>query len=215
MNTSDNFLQTRQQFIIKISAHTVKGDVQNLNKYFNEALDSGVSINDIKETLVHIHAYAGFPASILALNTFKQVVEDRVKGDKIDFQGRDNSPITSTEGLYERGEKVQILVTGMSAETLKEITSFAPAIDEYLKEHLFGDLFDRDILTFADREIITVTVLAALHHPFVKSHITGALNVGVTIEELNLIFNIIEEEIGSKESNTGRKILEEIVEALK
>jgi alkylhydroperoxidase/carboxymuconolactone decarboxylase family protein YurZ len=39
---------------------------------------------------------------------------------------------------------------------------FAPALDEYLKTHLFGDIFGRDNLDWPSRELATVAALAAM-----------------------------------------------------
>ncbi len=63
---------------------------------------------------------------------------------------------------------------------------------------MFDHLSDRAILSFADREIITVSVLAALHHPFISKHIIGSLNVGITSVQLKEVFSIIEKVIGQK-----------------
>lgn len=38
----------------------------------------------------------------------------------------------------------------------------APAIDEYLKAHLFGDIFSRDNLDWRTRELATLAALAAM-----------------------------------------------------
>jgi 4-carboxymuconolactone decarboxylase len=68
--------------------------------------------------------------------------------------------------------------------------AFNPLIDAFLKEHLFADIFDRDILSYTDREIVTVSTLPSVYDPFVRSHIGGALNVGVTENQLiELVFN--------------------------
>ena len=63
---------------------------------------------------------------------------------------------------------------------------FAPATDYYLKAHLFGDIFARDNLTFADRELVTVSALSGLEgvEPQLKAHIAGARNMGVSEEQL-------------------------------
>ncbi|WP_246559275.1 carboxymuconolactone decarboxylase family protein [Citrifermentans pelophilum] len=42
------------------------------------------------------------------------------------------------------------------------IYSFAPAIDQFLKGHLFGDIFGRDNLDFQSREIATISALASM-----------------------------------------------------
>jgi 4-carboxymuconolactone decarboxylase len=39
---------------------------------------------------------------------------------------------------------------------------FAPAIDAFLQDHLFGDIFGRDKLNFRDREIATIAALVSM-----------------------------------------------------
>lgn len=43
-----------------ISAFTAQGDLENLKVALNKGLDSGLTINQIKEVLVQMYAYAGF-----------------------------------------------------------------------------------------------------------------------------------------------------------
>jgi len=66
------------------------------------------------------------------------------------------------------------------------VFEFAPAIDEYLKTHLFGDIFARDNLDWQIRELATVGALAAL--PGVESqlqaHIRISMNVGLSAAQL-------------------------------
>ena len=59
---------------------------------------------------------------------------------------------------------------------------FHPQLDEYLKTHLFGDIFARDTLDWRTREIVTIAALAARPEtePQMKAHIAiGKVN-GVT-----------------------------------
>ena len=110
-----------------------------------------------------------------------------------------------------RGEKAQMVVTGLTAEQLTTLFAFNPLMDVFIKEHLFADIFDRDILTYIERELVTVTSLATVHDAFVRSHIGGALNVGVTENQLRELFSIIENKIGKKEADTARKVLDEVL----
>jgi len=215
MENTFELLDERQQNLTIISAYAAAGKINQLKEALNTALDAGMNINEIKEALVHIYAYCGFPPSILAVNTFKAIVEERKANGIKDELGRDNSAIPTDLSRYERGEKAQMLVTGFSAEKLKELFDFAPVMDVFLKEHLFSDLFDRDILDYVDREIVTVAVLASIHHPFVRSHIGGALNVGMTESQLKALFSIIEETIGKAQADTSRQILAEVVDSRK
>ena len=47
-------LDGKQQGIITISALTAKGDLESLQKALNSGLDAGLTVNQIKEILVHI-----------------------------------------------------------------------------------------------------------------------------------------------------------------
>jgi alkylhydroperoxidase/carboxymuconolactone decarboxylase family protein YurZ len=73
----DQSLSEKQKSIIVISAHTAKGDLANLKTELNEGLDAGLTINQIKEVLVHLYAYCGFPLSIRGLQTFMEVLDER------------------------------------------------------------------------------------------------------------------------------------------
>jgi 4-carboxymuconolactone decarboxylase len=215
MENRNEILDERQQQLVKISAFTSKSDVGRLRVALNEALDAGFTINEINEVLAHLYAYVGFPPSIRGIHLFKEVVAERQANGIKDEKGREATPVSQDSTRYERGEKAQMVVTAMSAEQLKTLFAFNPVIDVFLKEHLFADIFDRDILSYTDREIVTVSSLASVHDPFVRSHIGGALNVGVSEQQLKEVFAIIRDTIGSKEADSAHKELAEVIELRK
>jgi 4-carboxymuconolactone decarboxylase len=59
-----NDLSRRYQHIVIISSFTTQGDLANLHKVLNDALNAGLTINKIKEVLVQLYAYCGFPRSL-------------------------------------------------------------------------------------------------------------------------------------------------------
>jgi 4-carboxymuconolactone decarboxylase len=67
-------LSASQQAIVTISAFTARGDIPQLQKALNQGLDAGLSINETKEILVQLYAYAGFPRSLNALQAFSDVL---------------------------------------------------------------------------------------------------------------------------------------------
>lgn len=85
----DPLLNSRQQSIIIISSYTAKGDLSQLKKALNNGLNSGLTVNEIKEILVHLYAYCGFPRSIRGLQTFMEVLEDRKNQGIKDIDGKD------------------------------------------------------------------------------------------------------------------------------
>jgi len=211
MKNYNEILDWRQRYLAKISAFTSKNDVHNLKIVLGEALDAGLTINEINEVLAHLYAYVGFPASITGIHLFREVVSERKAKGMKDETGREATPVAQDSTRYDRGEKAQMVVTAMSAEQLKALFSFNPLMDSFLKEHLFADIFDRDILSYTDREIVTVASLASVHHPFVRSHIGGALNVGVTEQQLKEVVAIVGDSIGKEEAHTANTVLAEVV----
>ena len=72
-------LSTKQQSIISIAAFTANGDLDKLKTALQEGLAAGLTVNEIKEILVHLYAYAGFPRSLNGVNTFIAVMDERQK----------------------------------------------------------------------------------------------------------------------------------------
>jgi 4-carboxymuconolactone decarboxylase len=70
-------LNAKQQQIVAISVYTAQGDVPNLKNALHDGLDSGLTVNEIKEVLIHLYAYTGFPRSLNGLSTFQSVLEQR------------------------------------------------------------------------------------------------------------------------------------------
>ena len=61
----------------------------------------------------------------------------------------------------------------------------APEYYDHVQQSAFGDVWSRPGLPVRDRSMITVALLAALGQPEeLRSHIAGALNVGITREEI-------------------------------
>ena len=94
--------------------------------------------------------------------------------------------------------------------------AFAPFIEVFLKEHLFADLFDRDVLTFAERELVTVSVLSSIGgvEPMLRSHLTICLNLGYAPTQLNEFVDIIKSRIGKKKAKAAQEVLDEVLESM-
>lgn len=73
-NAQNDMLDKKQEKIITISALTAKGDLERLKPELVAGLEAGLTVNEIKEGLVHLYAYCGFPRSIRGLQTFMTVL---------------------------------------------------------------------------------------------------------------------------------------------
>lgn len=207
-------LTKMQRCIVPIAAYTAKGDLHQLNSALNEGLDVGLTINEIKEVIVHLYAYCGFPRSIRGLQTFMEVLEDRKARGIIDDMGADASPIDVEGSKYESGKQnLEELIGRPLTGPQRGYAAFAPVIEIFLKEHLFADIFDRDVLTFAERELVTVSVLSSIGsvEPMLRSHLSICLNVGYTPEQLNEFVGIIKSTAGKKEARAAQAVLTEVL----
>lgn len=211
---SNEGLSIQQQNIVKISALAAVGDLINLKKSLNEGLDTGLNVSEIKEAFVHLYAYCGFPRSIRGLQTFMEVLEDRMARGISDKQGKDASTIVSDRNKYERGKLILGELTKAKQDgPLTGYSAFAPVIDTFLKEHLFADIFERDVLSYAQRELVTISVLTSIGgvEPMLRSHLSISLNVGLTPQQLLHFITVIESTVGKDKANAAKSVLTEVL----
>jgi 4-carboxymuconolactone decarboxylase len=94
---------------------------------------------------------------------------------------------TMTESRYERGLAKLAEIDGQAGtNVINSLSDIAPDFARYLIEFPFGDIYARPGLDLRSREIAVVAALTALGNaaPQLKVHIEGALNVGVTRDEV-------------------------------
>jgi alkylhydroperoxidase/carboxymuconolactone decarboxylase family protein YurZ len=209
-------LNAKQQSIIPIAALTAKGELEQLKPALSVGLDAGLTINEIKEILVHLYAYCGFPRSIRGLQTLIEVLDERKAKGIEDELGADASPISDERSKYDRGKaNLEKLIGRPLNEPQSGYAAFAPTIEVFLKEHLFADIFDRDVLTFADRELVTISVISAIGgaEPMLKSHLSICLNLGLSPQQLNEFISILKTTIGKKEAKDAQLVLNEVLSA--
>ncbi|WP_221391459.1 carboxymuconolactone decarboxylase family protein [Dyadobacter sp. NIV53] len=205
-------LNDRQRSIVAISAFTANGDLTNLKQALNDALTTGLTINEIKEELIHISAYCGFPRSLNGINTFSTVLTERKSKGITDKEGKAASKVAGSD-KYQTGKKVLESLTGRPEASPKTgYAAFVPAIDTLLKEHLFNDIFTREVLTNKERELITIAALISLGG--VESQLSGhfgiCLYLGFTNKELGQVLSLIETKVGKKEADEGRRVLAKV-----
>lgn len=212
---ANKVLTSREQAIVAVASYTGKGDLEHLKAAFVRALEAGMTINEVNEVLIHAYAYCGFPRSLRAIQTFIQVVDERKANGINDKVGREASIITNSGNRYERGRDVLAEISGVPADAPKAgYALFAPVIEQFLKEHLFADLFERDLLTYRERELATVSILAGVGgvEPMFKSHATICLHLGIMPEQLSALLNIVETNLGKNYSEPLRIVLNQLIE---
>lgn len=204
-------LSTKEQAIVTISAFAAKGDMTQLQKALNNGLDAGLHTNEIKEILVQLYAYTGFPRSLNALNNFIAVLKERKRKGIHDETGKAASPLPTDKSKLQFGTEMQTKLVGQPVKG--EVYDFAPAIDQFLKEHLFGDIFGRDNVDWKTRELATISALASLGgvENQLRSHLGVGLYNGLTEAQLDHLVSIIQSAVGIKEGNAARRELQTVL----
>lgn len=216
LTTIESNLSTKEKSIITIASLTAKGDLVTLKSELNKGLDAGLTVNEIKEILIHTYAYCGFPRSIRGLQTFMEVLNERKTKGIIDKPGNEASPIKEDGNKYERGKTIlEQLTKTQQSNTLRGYSAFAPVIDTFLKEHLFADIFERDVLTFTQRELVTISVISSIGdaEPMLKSHLSIAINLGVSPEQLKEFLVVIKPFIGAKKTKAANEVVTEVLKS--
>lgn len=208
-------LNARQQGIVKIAALTATGKMETLPSALNEGLDAGLTVNEVKEILVQLYAYAGFPRSLNALTAFMNVLEERQAQGKQDPAGQEPSSVPAS-GKYELGKKtLGTLLNNPAAANPAPYGIFAPAADTFLKEHLFADIFGRGVLSYSDRELATVAALSSI--PGVNSQLQGhlnmALNTGLTPQQLRAVTALVRQNISCKAGKNATGVLNTVLQS--
>lgn len=202
-------LSTKQQAMIPIAAFTANGELQHLTTAIVKGLEAGLTINEIKEIQIQLYAYVGFPRAINGVSTLMKIVQERKDNNIHDEMGKEATPIPLNTDILAAGTQIQTKLAGQ--EVKGPLFDFAPTLNQFLRAHLFGDIFMRDILNYQDREIATIAALATIQgaDAQLKAHYGIALNTCLTSEQLQEITQVINSRVNHDIGDHARKILEQ------
>lgn len=95
------------------------------------------------------------------------------------------------EATYEAGLAVRREVLGSEYvdRSLANATDFTRAMQELVTEYCWGAIWTRDGLARRERSLINLAMMTALNRPFeLALHVRGALNNGITRQEIQEVF---------------------------
>jgi 4-carboxymuconolactone decarboxylase len=207
-------LSAKQQSIIPIAAFTANGDLEQLRPALHAGLDAGLTVNEIKEILVQMYAYAGFPRSLNGIHTFMAVMDERQAKGITDEMGKDASPVPADMNKEAYGAQARARLAGQDViPPPSGYQLFTPIIDTFLKEHLFADIFARDTLDDQTRELATIAALASLTGTAgqLRFHLGAAMNTGLTEAQMKNFISVLTSKVGTKEAERASELLAEVL----
>ncbi|MDR7210292.1 carboxymuconolactone decarboxylase family protein [Flavobacterium piscis] len=206
-------LDLKSKEIAVVAALTAMGTAQpQLKVHINGALNTGSSINELKEVILQMSVYSGFPSCINAMNTLKEVLEERQKHGLKDKIGK-----SATETKSDRlklGEQELSKLDSFQLDRLKKAyNDFSPELLKFTLEYGYGDIFSRDNLSNKYRQIATISALTVLGtaQPQLKFHINAGLNIGLTEIEIKEIMLLMTVYSGFPSAINGTNALKEVL----
>ena len=165
-----------------------------------------------------MYAYTGFPRSLNAIHTFMAVMDERRAKGITDETGKEGNPLPGDMNRDEYGARVRARLAGQEIiPPAGGYQLFTPVIDSYLKEHLFADIFARDVLDLQSRELATISALAAMSGTAgqLQFHLGASMNMGFTEAQMKHFIAVIGGNVGEQQAETAASVLEKVLAARK
>ncbi len=211
-------LDLKSKEIAVVAALTALGNAQEqLKLHINGALNVGCTINEIKEIILQMSAFAGFPACINAMNLLRVVLAERKSKGINDNIGLEPTNQISPMDRYKVGSQVMSELDGSQVELLeKAYNDFSP---ELVSLVICGqaDITARNNIDKKYREIASISAMTALGtaQSQLRTHMNMALNIGVTPEHIKEIMLLMTAFCGFPVAINGVNILMAVLEARK
>jgi alkylhydroperoxidase/carboxymuconolactone decarboxylase family protein YurZ len=128
----------------------------------------------------------------------------------VDKVGKEATPLPADLNRDEYGAKVRASLAGQDKIPAPSgYQLFAPVIDTFLKEHLFADIFARDVLDHQQRELATIAALAAMTgtEGQLRFHLKAAANTGLTPAQINEFVVVLAEKVGKEAAARAESVL--------
>ncbi|MCT1530527.1 carboxymuconolactone decarboxylase family protein [Sphingobacterium daejeonense] len=207
-------LDMKSKEIAVVAALTAMGNAEpQLKVHINGALNTGSTINEVKEVILQMSVYSGFPSSINGMNALREVLTERQENGIKDDVGKAATKIIKIDRLT-LGEKELSALDSMQVEKLKNIyDDFSPELVQFTLEYGYADIFSRDNLSKKHRQIATISALTALGttKPQLKFHINAGLNIGITEDEIKEIMLLMSIYSGFPSAINGTNMLKEVL----
>lgn len=205
-------LDLKSKEIAVIAALTATGNAApQLKIHLAGALNTGSSVSEVKEVIIQMSAYSGFPRSINAMIILKEVLEEL---NITDTTNEDNYN-TSDDNRLSKGEAELNTLSRNQISILNEtLGKISPDLVRFIIEFGYGDIYSRGILSKKHRQIATIAALTAMGNASsqLRFHIKAALNIGLKTDEINEIMLLMSVFAGFPAAINGTLALKDVLD---
>ncbi len=179
-------LSPERRVICTISALMALGQLPLLRRSIERGLNLGVTPDQVVEVLIQLTFYVGVPAVEAAINTAKEIFEER---------GIQFTPSVvydtnmSLEDLHELGHQMRDEILGPPAMPVPP-NSPEEDLDKLIVEYHWGAINTRPHLDSKERAMCALSAMTVMgqYDRQIRSRIQGALQIGMTPAEIMEIF---------------------------
>ena len=203
--------KTKEQAVV--AALTAMGTAApQLEVHIHAALHVGCTPEEIREIIIQMTGYAGFPATLNAMGTLMEVLSET--GQTLSKE----SVHAGSARRYERGKEQLARIAPDQERVLREtFDPVSPDITRYVIEFGYGDIYARGVLPIRIRQAATIAALAAkgTAPSQLRFHIGGGLRAGLTEAEIVEIMLLVSVYAGFPAALNGILATREVAEAVR
>ncbi len=180
-------LKIEHREMITLTVLTVLQRENQLTRHVSNAINLGLTPQQVIEVMIHASFYGGVPTAFNAMGVAKDVFEER----GIDFSPQLVFDSNETpDDLYQRGVARREEYMGPPSGPRPEpVTQAEREFSRLTTEYYWGSVWNRPGLDLPSRSICTMAALTALGREGpLCSHIQGALHQGLSPEEIVEVF---------------------------
>lgn len=181
-------LGRRDRSLLVIAVLAAQARDEELEMHTGNGLRHGLQREEIEEILLHIAAYAGFPAAMAASRRIDAGLKTALGVEKI--EGREPAQSKSdAERDRDAADVFRTLSGGHGgsdpAEDLAGMSARLGDLGVLAYRWAFGEIWSREQLSRRDRSVVVIAILVSLGvEPELKAHVRAGLAHGLTPEEI-------------------------------
>ncbi len=179
-----------------------------IETYCNQEHD----LSQMYECLLQIYLFSGFPASLEALQTMKQILSQR----GISWYA-DDSEVYDLQNFVKRGSQTcQRIYTTVYTPMRERVSLLSSHLDQWMIIEGYGKVLSRPQLDLVSRELINVAILAATGwERQLFSHLRGALNAGADPEQCEMSLQIAAQHSSATVTDLASSVWKRVLESTK